>query len=313
MQRMHLDDLDLSQLRLLQAIVELRSVSAAAARVGLSQSAASHALARLRARLADPIVVRTSRGMSPTPFGERAGASVRAALDALRAGLEVAEDFDPATSRRAFQVFMSDVGQMVFLPRLLGHLAAHAPGTTLRVRQVPVEPPRAALESGEVDLAVGYFTALRNGFRQRLLFRERYVCVVRAGHPRFRDGMTLEAFRSVPQARADSSGMAHALLERVLERHRVRRPIRLAVPQFMVLPLVIAESDLLVIMPARLAAQFARLVPLQVMAPPVKIAAYDIKLFWHERFQRDAANRWLREALVALFAGEERPAPHDAV
>ena len=303
---MHVENLRMTQLMLLEALARTRSISAAAAHLGLSQPAASHALARLRRDSQDPLFVRTSAGMRVTPYGERLARSAADALAALRAALQANPGFDPRTSRRTFHVYMSDVGQMVFLPRLLARLERDAPGVRLRVRPVPTRDPQTLLEAGEVDLAVGYFTTLSAGFFQKRLFREHYVCAVRSDHPAFRSGMTLAAFRSVPHAFADSSGMAHELLERKLNAQRMKRDIKLYVPQFMVLPLVIAHSDLLVIMPGRLADEFAKLVPLKVMDLPAKVPPYDIKVFWHERFRHDPSNVWLREMFVELFSESSR-------
>lgn len=301
MNSMHIEKLDLTQLRLVAELAETGSVSSAAQRIGLSQSAASHALARLRRSLGEEIFVRTTTGMRPTPFGDRLARAAAEALGTLQASLESREGFEPGSSRRAFQIYLSDVGQMVFLPRLLAYIQANAPGVSVRVLTVPGEDAHVALESGQVDFAAGYFTSLKAGFRQQRLFREHYLCAVRADHPRFKRGMSIEAFGSVQHALADSSGMAHGLLERVLARHRVARPIRLAVPQFMVLPLVIANSDLLVTMPSRLAREFSKLVRLRLMEPPVPIGEYDIRIFWHERYHNDPANRWLRNVFVELF------------
>jgi len=196
---------------------------------------------------------------------------------------------------------MSDVGQTVFLPTLLAVLRSEAPNVRLRVSAIPPAQQAIPLESGEVDVAMGYFTTLTNGFRQRLLFRERYVCVTRADHPQFVQGMTLDAFRSVPHAVTTSSGVGHQSLERFLDSHQVRRRVTLAVPQFLVLPMVIASSDLMVIMPSQLGDAFAKLMPIRLMTPPVRIPSYDIRVYWHERFHEDPSNRWFRNLLVRLF------------
>ncbi|MCE2692494.1 MAG: LysR family transcriptional regulator [Rubrivivax sp.] len=196
-------NLEFTQIELMAALGEARSLSSAAIAIGLSQSAASHALARLRRELDDPLLVRTTNGMKATPYGEAAFQAAQQSLKALRQGLETAESFNAATSERSFAMHMSDIGQTVFLPPLLAHIGKAAPGLRLRVSPLPQHQPSVLLESGEVDLAVGYITTLKAGFRQRLLFTERYVCVTRADHPRFASGMTLEAFhdliRNVPQ------------------------------------------------------------------------------------------------------------------
>ncbi len=304
MNMVHIDELDLTQIRLLAELAERRSLSASAGRIGISQSAASHALARLRAHLDDPLFVRVAGGVRPTPLGERLAEAARQAVDALRRGLAVNLSFDPRTTDREFNLYLSEVGQMVFLPKLLDYLQREAPGATLRARPIPLADPNAALESNEIDLAVGFFTTLTAGFHQSLVFRERYVCVVRADHPHFHKGMQLDAFIATPHALADSSGMAHALIERTLKKHGIARSIKLRVPDFMVLPLVITGSDLLVIMPSRLAQAFSRLVPIKALPLPVPIPAYDIRAYWHVRRHNDPANRWLRQSFVKLFRND---------
>jgi DNA-binding transcriptional LysR family regulator len=298
---MHIDDLEFGEVRLLAELADLRKLSAAAARLGLSQSAASHALARLRKRTGDALFVRGGGGFYPTPYGERLSAASRSALNILLDGFAANAPFDPAQTTRRFTVYLSDVGQMVFLPKLLAFMSREAPQASLRVSPIPLEQPGAPLASGEVDLAVGFFSNLTTGFRQSMLFRERYVCVVRADHPNFRNGMTAEGFARSPRALADASGMGHAVVEAELKREGLLVAPRLTVPQFMVLPLVIANSDLLVIMPSRLAKAFAELVSIKILRPPVVLKPYDIKLYWHERYQQDPANRWLRRALTRLF------------
>ncbi|MGE0799014.1 MAG: LysR family transcriptional regulator [Lautropia sp.] len=295
-------NLDINLLLVFDAVYETRSVTAAAARLRLSQSATSHALGRLRERLGDPLFVRIKDGMQPTPYAEHLALPVSEALNTLRASLRSPGRFDARASRRRFHLFLSDVGQMVLLPRLLAYLKEHAPHVTLQVSQVPMADPGVALERGEVDMAVGHFVTLVNGFRQRTLFQERYLCAVRKGHPAFRSGMTLRAFEKANHAIADASGMADQLMEHCLASQGVRRTIRLTVPQFMALPIIVATSDLLVIMPGKLAEQFRSLLSLQVMELPVPVDSYDIRMYWHERFHRDAAITWLRNAMISLFA-----------
>ena len=292
---MHIGALHLTQLQLVDALARDGNLTDAAKQIGLTQPAASHALARLRRELQDPLFVRTSEGMRPTPYGTRLAAAVRDALQVLRDGLDRHQDFEPRTSKRTFNVFMSDVGQLLYLPPLLARLSAEAAGVTLRVRSVPAKAPHLMLKSGEVDLAIGTFTTLISGCTQIRLFQDRYVCVVRKDHPAFEHGMTAEAFRDVPYALADASGYVHELLDRWLARQKMRRNVKLHVPHFLVLPLVISRSDLLAIMAKRVADLFADIVPLKIMPPPTKVPGYDVKLFWHERFHREPANRWLRD------------------
>ena len=303
MQIMHLGNMrfTVTELRLLEVLGQEGSLSSSADRVGLSQPAASHALSHMRKVLADPLFVRTSGGLKPTPYGRRICDAAHKALQALRIGITLPR-FDAASSTRVFNLYMSDVGQIVLLPPLLARLKREAPHISLHVRSIPQQSPHSLLETGEVDLAVGYLTTLTTGFYQKRLLRERYVCVVHKDHPAFASGMNLRAFQSVPHALTDSTGMAHQLLDRKLARQGIQRSIKLYVPQFMVLPLLVASSDLLVVMPSRLAANFATLLPLKVMPLPVTVPPYEVKLYWHTRFRQDPANRWLRSIFVELFS-----------
>ena len=301
---MHIDDFELGEIRLIAELAQLRKLSAAAARLGLSQSAASHALARLRRRAGDPLFIRSAAGFQPTPYGERLGAAARAALDILLDGFAANPPFDPAASGRRFNVYMSDVGQMVILREACSptwdarrRRRAGAPVRSRATSRAPRAPPARSSSRSASS------TTSRPGFARASCFASTMSAwcapTIRASAPACRR----EAFAaSSSRALADASGMAHAVIEAELKKHRgLAGTERLVVPQFMVLPLVIANSNLLVIMPQRLAKSFALLVPIKIMRPPVPLRPYDIRAYWHERFHRDPANRWLRGALVELF------------
>lgn len=299
---MDVANLDTTQLRLIEALASTSHLSAAAVRVGISQSAASHALARLRQELQDPLFVRTSRGMRPTPYGERIAASVVQALATLRTGLEAHSIFDARTSRRTFNILLTDLGQVYFLPKLVDRLRGEAPRVALRVRPIPTNEPQVLLESGEADLAVGCFDSLNAGFLQRRLFKgSRYVCMVRRNHPLFRQGMSIKAFSTVPHALVDLSGMGHEGLSSALKRLRIPVDVKLHFSQFMVLPMLLERSDLLVIAPTSLANVVDKLARVQLLDLPFKLPSFEIRLYWHERYRSDPANRWLRNVFAELF------------
>ena len=268
MQGMHIADLHFTQIRLLAELLRLRSVSAASQSIGLSQAAASHALARLRKEFGDPLFTRTSKGFQPTPYGERLGVAAQDAVAVLVAGITSNRAFDPSKTARCFNLYANDVGQMVFLPKLLANLKCAAPGATVRVWPIPLQSPGEQLSSGDVDLAVGFFDNLTTGFRQCFLLRERYVCIVRANHPKFATGMTLEAFKNAEHAIAHSTGMAHAVIDQFLAKHQVRRNAIIGVPGFHVLPMIIPNSDLLAVIPGRLADAYVSHVPIKVLPMP---------------------------------------------
>ncbi len=301
MQMVHTDDLDLTQVKLVAELLRLRSVSAASQSIGLSQSAASHALAKLRAQLGDPLFTRSGTGVEPTPYGERLGCAAQESLDVLRAGLASNRPFEPATSSKRFNIYTSDIGQMVFLPKLFAFLTEKAPHTTIRVMTVPLENPGQGLGSGEVDFAIGIFDNLTSGIMRSFVCPEHYVCVVRSDHPKFSKGMSLEAFRQAKHAIADATGMAHAVIDQILARHKIWRLDAMRVPQFHVLPMIIANSDLVAVVPNRLAQAFARSESIRIFPVPIAIPPVDINMYWHERYHHDPGNRWFREVFMELF------------
>ena len=184
----------INQLQLVEAVARTGSLTIAADEIGVSQSAASHALARLRKEFGDLVFVRTSEGMQPTPFGRRLADSAKSALHALNQGLSQPADFVPPSSHRSFKIIMSDVSQFLYLPALIARLSSEAPHVMIRTLPAPTKAPHIALETGEVDLAVGAFTGLIVGCRQRRLYREQYACVVRQDHPLFHKGMSTILF-----------------------------------------------------------------------------------------------------------------------
>src|SRR5262249_26090527 len=302
MHAMHIGNLHLTQVRLLAELLRLRNVSAVADRLELSQPAVSDVLSKLRHELGDPLFVRTGSGLEPTPFGQRLGTAAREAVDVLLAGIASRRSFDPLSSKRQFRFYMSDVGQTVFLPRLMAHLKKHAPIASVKCVPIPINDPGAHLASGEVDLAVGILSNLVTGFHQRFLFNEQYVCVVRTGHPHFRSGMSIEAFRSTQLAIADGTGMAHAGVEQLLREHQLQREDTLRVPTFHVLPSIIAGSDMIAIVPRRLGAAVSQLMQVDIHSMPVAAPAIPIKMYWHDRYHHDPPLLWLRRVFIELFA-----------
>ena len=191
---MNFNTLDLNLLVVFDAILRTRSVTLAGENVHLSQSAMSNALKRLRRSFNDPLFVRTSMGMLPTPYAEQISKPIQDALAQIKATIEAKNVFDPAKSERTFRIYMTDVGQMVLLPDLLERIPKEAPHVNLQTVQVPMHHREEAMESGEVDLAVGYLIPFEGHFYRQKLFTETYVCMVRAGHPTIGDQITLREF-----------------------------------------------------------------------------------------------------------------------
>src|SRR5437773_7083932 len=180
---MNVQDVDLNLLRVFDSVLAERGVTPAAARLGLTQPAVSNALARLRKVFGDALFVRTPSGMDPTPFARELAEPVRQALALLESALAHGPGFDPATSTRAFRFYMSDLGQIEFLPPLVERVQRVAAGVRLEAVALEVEDIAAALAAGSLDLAVGFLPGLGPPIRRRALFRDPYLCLMRADHP----------------------------------------------------------------------------------------------------------------------------------
>ena len=299
---MNVGDLDLNLLRAFDAVLRDGSVTAAGDRLGLSQPAMSNALSRLRRLLDDPLFVRTPSGMRPTPFAQRLAAPVRQALDLIQAALAQQAAFDPRTSQRSFRLQLSDVGEIVFLPALLEHLEREAPGVQIDTEQLPQDEVSDALAAGEIDLAVGFLPGLSAGVVSKRLFRDRYVCVVRADHPRIGSRITLAQFLAASHLLVSARGSAHEIVEQTLRNKGLARRIALRVPHFTVVPMILARTDHMVIVPEGLMRAIARFGRFKSLKPPVDIPALDVKVHWHERFDQDPGIAWLRGVLLDLYA-----------
>jgi DNA-binding transcriptional LysR family regulator len=304
--------LDLNLLRVFDAILQTRSVTIAASTLSLTQSAVSNQLARLRDAFDDPLFVRTSEGMVPTPRAMAIAEPVRQSLVAIRLCLEEQLGFDPATSDRTFKIYMSDVGQLVFMPRLLERVAKAAPHVNIHTVQVPNSRLRdMALESGEVDLAAGYFENFDGSFRQQLLFEEHYVGMVRCGHPTVGDTLPLDTFLATPQLVYQPTGGGHGQQENAVAHAfaGVDAPRRVAMraAHAMGVASIVSNTDLLVIVPSRLAAACRELADVRILALPVDIPKFQIKQHWHERFHHDPGNAWLRSLVAELFQDRRSP------
>ena len=298
---MNVSDIDLNLLRVFDAVLRDKSVTAAAGRLGLTQPAVSNALARMRALFGDPLFVRAASGMDATPFARELAEPVRQALALLESALAHGPGFDPATSSRAFRFYMSDLGQIEFLPPLVERTQRVAPGVRLEALALEVEDISDALATGALDLAVGFLPGLGPPLRRKQLFRDPYVCLMRADHPDIEKKLTRKKFLAASHALVSYRG-GHRVIEEALERAGIARRIALRVPHFTVVPMVLSRTNLILTLPERVARVYQRLGKFKSLPPPVPIPPADVGVHWHERFDGDAGNRWLRQQLLDLFA-----------
>ena len=296
-----MDALDFRLLSVFDEIYKTRSVTAAALALDLGQPAVSVALAKLRHQLGDPLFVRTSSGMEPTPFGEGLVRPVRAVLEALDLVHGHRNEFAPATSERSFRICMTDISQLVLLPKLWESLRRSAPG--IRIEIFPLSSDTAQLlESGQADLSLGFMPQLEAGFYQQVLFRQHFVCMVGAGHPRIKESLTLAHYEAEDHVVISASGSAPLIIDREIERQGIKRRMALKIPSFLGAALLVEHTEHLVTIPSRLGDVLQGRGAFRIFAVPFNLPSYEVKQYWHERYHQDPGSRWLRGVISELLS-----------
>lgn len=299
---MELREIDLNLLVVFSELLRLRRVSAVAQALGISQPAISNALNRLRKLLGDELFLRTAKGMVSMPFAENLAEPIGYALGAIHNTLNAKSAFEPATSTRSFTVAMTDIGEIYFLPDLMKRLSKVAPGVTISTVRNHTVNLREEMESGRVDLAIGFMPDLKAGFFQRRLFRQRYVCIFRKGHPLARKGMTIESFSSAEHVAIVAAGTGHSMVDEVIQRAGVSRQVRLRVPHFVAVGHILQTTDMIAVVPEAYAARTLKPFGLETAACPVKIPDIVINVLWHARNNREPANQWMRQLVFEEFS-----------
>lgn len=292
--------MDLKLLAVFDEIYKTRSVSRAGENLGLAQTSVSLALARLRRQFNDPLFVRTSAGMMPTPHALTLVQPLRQALELLRVATQQQVLFDPSTSTRHFHIAMTDISHLEFLPRLMNQIVKQAPGVRVDILRIGGDTARQ-LESGDADLAVGFMPEVEAGFYQQTLFDQSFACVMRHGHPRIRRKISGKLFEQERHVVITAPGTGHDLVEQGLSRQRVERQVALSMPTLPGLGNLLANTDLVATVPDRVAQMLVRIARVKALPPPFPLPSFSIKQHWHARYQYDPANQWLRSTVANLF------------
>jgi DNA-binding transcriptional LysR family regulator len=292
---------DLELLLIFDEIYKTRNVTRAADNLKLPQSTVSIGLGKLRTHFNDLLFCRTARGMEPTPRAQNAIEDVRRSIQSLQHALADQPVFDPAASQREFRVCMTDISEIVLLPQLLNHLKDVGPAIRINVSKISSDSP-AELADGTVDLAVGFMPHLEAGFYQQKLFDQHFACLVSARHPRIRDAVSLENLRAEGHVVVYTSGTGHAIVDKVLAREGLQRRILLQLPSFLGVARIVAETEMIAIVPHRYGIAMADREPIRVLPVPLALPGFSVKQHWHERYHADASNRWLRQVMAQLFA-----------
>lgn len=289
--------LDLNLLVTLDVLLSEHNVTRAAERLNFSQPSVSVHLAKLRDIFGDPLLLPGPRGMRPTAKADELREPLRQALDALERAVSPAGPFDPAQARQTWRVAAADYGEStVLLPALAG-LRSAAPDSRLAIVQMVPSRIAKQAEQGEIDLALHTTEDAPSGLRRRALFTERYVLAGRADHPRLKRRPTLSQFCQLEHVVVSPDGGGfHGITDQVLSEAGMSRRVVLSVPHFLFVMSVLANTDLVAMLPSRLVRNASAL---RIVEPPLDIPGYEMSMLWHERSHRDPAHQWLREHIAA--------------
>ena len=299
---MKLRDFDLNLLLAFNALLKENSVSKAAERMFITQSAMSHALNRLRDLLDDPILVRTSEGMKPTPRAISMKSQINEVLRDIQQIVGEPKHFHPSTSKYQFVIEAADYMEYMLLPPLIGRVFHNAPGVGIQIKKPEPNFPEKAMEEGNTDIMLGFnkdIDAPRR-FVKEILFEDERVCLLRKDHPLVKKKLTLEKFIEMDHLRISPTGNKLGAVDNVLLLKGLERHIALMVPHFLYAPHILSTTDMVLSPPLRIAEQLIQFCPLKIMPLPLKIPPYQICMVWSPIREKDPAHIWLREQIRAV-------------
>jgi len=312
---MNINSIDLNLFLVFQAIYATRSVTLAGDRLGMTQSAVSNALKRMRERFNDALFVRSADGMVPTPVAERLIAPIEEGIACLVQAVDQGRTFEPETSSRTFRIAVNDIGQLVMVPELLSVARGIAPGVRFETVDASVTEARQRMLHGQIDIALGSWEPMGPSFYQQRLFDETFVVLMSKASPLgARERIELDDYLAAEHIAYRPQGTTDSQLQQTLERAGAldRRRVVLTAAHSLGLTSIVATSGLLLTAPARLAkAMVASRADLHSVQAPFDVRPFEIRQQWHERFHQDSGNRWLRELIFGLFheRSVREPAP----
>ena len=293
-------DLDLNLLRVFFAIWDLRSLTAAGERLGLTQPAISHALRRLRERFGDPLFVRVANRMLPTDAAVRLHEPLDLAFEILNRTLQSGVVFDARVTERTFRIAMSDIAEFHLLPQLVSELSRISP--FVRVHIVPLLPESLAssMRSGEIDLAIGAISVSDKELTSIEMMKDRYVCLARANHPIVKSKLTRANFAQLRFFFARTTSSIHQQVEKSLADETARLQIAVR-GHFTAAPDIVRHSDLVALFPRHLALQLNHTNEFRLLDLPFELPQMEIKVHSHSRFANDTGIKWMAQTSADIL------------
>lgn len=297
---MNLSGIDLNLLVVFDALMTERHVTRAGERISLSQPATSNALARLRNLTNDELFVRSGGGLHPTPVAIALAQQIQPALKQIQTALLQEQNFDPTTSDRVFTIGMTDYVEFVILPRLLEALETTAPNVKIQVRAGDRPYLFALLDSGEVDLICGLFPEQIAWHEEQLLFQEQYVCVCRRNHPSIINSLSLKDYLVASHLLVSIQEDRVGRVDKFLAEQNLRRQVTLSIPHFLVAPFILARTNLVATLAARVANEFVKTQNLKILPCPLPLEGFSVFMRSHQSTRHHATHVWLRATIAEV-------------
>nr|WP_297524254.1 LysR family transcriptional regulator [uncultured Roseateles sp.] len=307
---------DLNLLPVFLAVMEERSVTRAAQRLGITQPALSNALTRLRAMLMDPLFIRERYGMQPTQKAEELAPVIAAALASLDTAILGQRDFDPAKSTQLVTLAPNSYVELVLVPAIVARLRQQAPNMAVRLTPFGTDLAETGVVSGSTAMVLGRVVEPPDNLVVQHVMDDGLACIVRRGHPTVDRKMTRKQYEQLKHVNVLPPGRLRVGLFQALEKQGLKREVAVSVTHFLAVPEVVAVTDYCATLPAQICRRLASDKRLKVLPLPVDLGTFPVEIAWHVRYRDDPAHRWLR-ALVAEVAAEvaaqgESPSPKTA-
>lgn len=299
---MNLRSVDLNLLVALNALLTDLHVTRAADRIGLSQPAMSNALSRLRHIFKDELLVRTANGMQATPRAIELAEPVKRLLRQLERLLDSESSFDPSTTTRSFSVRLSDLLGRLLLPAISRSFEAQAPFAQLDVVHYSPTQTVESLEKDEIDLAISMGLTHSSSIKSVVLMNDRMVCVMREGHPAAQQSLAMTTFLEFPHLKVSMSPTDLRFVDDVLALQGITRRVAVNVPHWLLVPHVLRDSNLLSVMPRRLAFAMAT-EDLAIRELPFASEPFEWSMYWHRRHDGSQELGWLRSVFTEAAQG----------
>ena len=292
--------IDLNLLVVFDTVMRERNVTRAASMIGLTQSATSSALGRLRQLFQDELFVRSAQGMTPTPRAEELAPEINDILLRLRALDSDEKRFDPAQLNMRIIIGMSDYVSLLFGPKLLAQLEQKAPGIKLVIAPISAQTLFTKMDTGQLDMAIDFCPELPGWAQHHPLFLDEFICMMSDTGSHANRPFDLETYVKARHCQVSVGHSQPSAIDTKLEGMGYRRDIVASVPNFLLAPFIVAQSDYVSTLPSKLARYFAATLPIKLEPLPLDLAPFGPELIWHRKTENDPAHKWLRNEVRAI-------------